>query len=70
MSAKQPTKTQVLNAAHILENFAKKGMVGYSQPTIEGGKRGKSKAKPKAKASKAKPKAKAAKKTKKTAKRK
>ena len=29
-TAKQPTRAQVVNAAHILENFAKKGMVGYS----------------------------------------
>ena len=64
MSAKQPTKTQVLNAAHILENFAKKGMVGYSQTTMTGGK--KPKAKPKAKAkttSKPKSKSKSGKKT-------
>ena len=33
---KQPTKAQVMNAAHILENFAKKGMVGYAPP-IDGG---------------------------------
>ena len=66
MSAKQPTKTQVLNAAHILENFAKKGMVGYSQTTMTGGKKPKAKAKPKPKAktsSKPKSKSKSGKKT-------
>lgn len=64
MSAKQPTKAQVLNAAHILENFAKKGMVGYSQTTMTGGKKTKPKRGGKAKSSsKAKPKAKSGKKT-------
>lgn len=64
MSAKQPTKAQVLNAAHILENFAKKGMVGYSQTTMTGGKKAKPKRGGKAKSSsKAKPKAKSGKKT-------
>lgn len=48
MSAKQPTLAQVRSAAHVLENFAKKGMVGYKPPTMQGGK-AKSKAKPKAK---------------------
>ena len=69
MSAKQPTKAQVLNAAHILENFAKKGMVGYSQ-TMTGGKKPKRGGKAKS-SSKAKPKPKAkAKKPTKTSKRK
>ena len=36
-SSGQPSKMDVLRAAHILENFAKKGMVGYRASAIEGG---------------------------------
>ena len=61
---KQPTRSQVLNAANVLERFAKKGMVGYTPTTVQGGKaKPKSKAKPKtASKPKAKPKSKSSKK--------
>lgn len=36
-SVKPVSRAQILSTAHILENFAKKGMVGYPQPTIQGG---------------------------------